>query len=342
MPEILSLVIATITELVKSRAALQLEILALRHQINVLQRRKPKRPRLMSWDRFFWVWLMRLWSGWREALVIVKPETVIRWHREGFRLFWKWRSRRKTPGRPTLEKEIIKLIRQMSQDNPIWGAPRIHGELLKLGYAMAESSVGKYMAKLEKPPSQTWRTFLDNHSDGLIAMDFFTVPTVFFRVLHILVLLDHKRRRIIHFNVTCNPTSAWVIQQIREAFPWDSAPRFLLHDRDPLFMAIQHALKGMGIETVITAPGSPWQNAYCERVIGTLRRDCFDHIIVLNEKHIRQRMGEYVAYYHGSRTHLGLDKDCPTHRDVQPRGSGRVVALPVLGGLHHQYERIAA
>ncbi|WP_085440342.1 integrase core domain-containing protein [Magnetofaba australis] len=338
----LSELIRFITGFFKCRTALQLEVLALRHQLNVLQRKSPKRPTLKVWDRLFWVWLMRLWPAWRNALVIVKPSAVVKWHRKGFRLYWRWKSRKKRPGRPPVPKELRDLIRQMSRENPLWGTPRIHGELLMLGYDVGQTTVGKYMVRPEKPPSQTWRTFLENHSNQIVAMDFFTVPTIFFKVLHVLILIDHERRRIIHFNVTTNPTSAWVIQQIREAFPWDTTPRFLLHDRDQLFMASQFAFKRMGIETVITAPGSPWQNAIAERVIGTLRRDCFDHVIVFNEAHLRQKLGEYVAYYHGSRTHLGLSKDCPVHRDIQPKEAGSVVAFPVLGGLHHRYERVAA
>ncbi|MEO5378998.1 MAG: integrase core domain-containing protein [Magnetococcus sp. DMHC-6] len=264
-------------DIFRSRFALQMEILALRHQIAVLQRTKPKRLNIHLLDRLLWVWLSHIWKGWRASLVIVKPETVIHWHREGFRLFWKWKSRKKRPGRPLVTKEIRDLIRKMSLENSLWGAPRIHGELLKLGYNLAESSVAKYMVKPVKPPSQTWKTFLENHANCLIAIDFFTVPTVFFKVFHVLVLLDHERRRIIHFNVTTNPTSAWVAQQIKDAFPWDTAPRYLIHDRDPAFMSCKTTFKAMGIKEIITAPKSPWQNPYCERVIGSIRRECLDH-----------------------------------------------------------------
>ncbi len=273
--------------------------------------------------------------------MIVQPDTVVKWHQTGFRIFWRWRSRKKHPGRPQVSKELRNLIRAMSLDNPLWGAPRIHGELLMLGYDVGETTVAKYMIKPKKPPSQTWKTFLENHAGQIVAMDFFTVPTIFFKVLYVLILIDHERRRIVHFNVTTNPTSKWVIQQIRDAFPWDSSPRFLLHDRDPLFMASQSSLKKMGMETVITVPHSPWQNAVAERMVGSLRRECFDHIIVLNEGHLRQKVSPYVDYYHSTRTHLGLDKQCPIHRDVQRDESGKVVAFPVLGGLHHRYERAA-
>ncbi|MBF0454694.1 MAG: DDE-type integrase/transposase/recombinase [Magnetococcales bacterium] len=341
MPSILTLIVSTITDSFKSRALLQLENLALRHQVNILRRQKRKRPILNRWDRVFWIWLSRVWPNWKSTLVIVKPATVVKWHQAGFKIFWRWRSHKKRPGRPCVPKEVRDLIKRMSQENPLWGAPRIHGELLKLGYDVGETSVAKYMVKHEKPPSQTWKTFPENHADQIVAMDFFTVPTIFFQVLHVLILIDHERRRIVHFNVTTNPTSRWVIQQIREAFPWDSAPRYLLHDRDPLFMASQSSFKKMGIETVITAPGSPWQNAVAERMVGSCRRECFDHIVVLNEEHLRQRLGEYVDYYH-QRTHLGLDKDSPIHRDVQSSELGKIVAFPILGGLHHCYERVAA
>ncbi|MBF0188283.1 MAG: transposase [Magnetococcales bacterium] len=331
-----------ITEFLKSHSALQLENKALRHQINVLKRKNPSRPRLRSWDRILWIVLYRIWSGWKNALVIVQPETVVKWHKEGFRLFWKWKSRNRRPGRPLVSYEVRRLIRQMSLENPLWGAPRIHGELLKMGYHVGETSLGKYMVKTTKPPSQTWRTFLDNHADQIVAMDFFTVPTICFNVFHVLILIDHERRKIVHFNMTSNPTSAWVMQQIREAFPWDSSPRYLLHDRDPTLMACQSVFKAMYIEPVITAPRSPWQNAIAERVIGSLRRECLDHIIVLNREHLRRILSSYIEYYHGQRTHLSLKKDYPVTREIQLPTSGKIIAHPILGGLHHQYKRVAA
>ena len=342
MKSILRLFITFIFELFQPRIALQVEVLALRHQLIVLQRNKPKRLPILPVDRWIWSWIPKVWPQWRESLVIVKPETVIRWHREGFRKYWRLKSKSgQIPGRSKIGKEARSLIRQMSQENPAWGAPRIHGELLKLGFDIGQTSVGKYMVKPNKPPSQTWRTFLENHADQIVAMDFFTVPTIFFNILHVLILIDHERRRIIHFNVTINPTSNWVIQQIRAAFPWDTAPRFLLHDRDPVFMASQSAFKGMGIDTVITAPGSPWQNAVCERMVGTLRREILDHVIVLGQEHLLRLMASYLDYYHRARTHMSLEKDCPEPRPIQQLTDGRVVAVPVLGGLHHRYDRIA-
>jgi hypothetical protein len=220
----------------RTRATLQLEVLALRHQLNVLQR-SVRRPKLTAADRFLWARLSRFWSGWRSALVMVKPETVIAWHRKGFRLFWTWKVRHGQPGRPPVSQETRKLIRQMSHENPLWGAPRIHGELLKLSIDIGETSVGKYMARGRKPPSQTWRTFLENHIKSMVSVDFFTVPTVRFQVLYVFLVLAHDRRRILHFGVTAHPTAEWTAQQLREAFPWDSAPRFLLRDRDCIFGA---------------------------------------------------------------------------------------------------------
>ena len=209
----------------RSRVVLHAEILALRHQLSVLQRRdRGRRLRLNVADRLLWVWLSRLWGGWRSALVIVKPETVIAWHRQGFRLYWRWKSRH-PQGRPSVSKEMIRLIRKMSVANPLWGAPKIHGELLKLGFELSESTVAKYMVRHRRPPSQTWRTFLQNHANDLVSSDFFVVPTVFFRVLFVFVILSHDRRRVVHVAVTEHPTSDWVAHQLLEAFPWDSAPR---------------------------------------------------------------------------------------------------------------------
>ncbi|MBF0421317.1 MAG: transposase [Magnetococcales bacterium] len=335
-------IISTLASGLRSRTALQLEILALRHQLLVLNLKQKKRPKLKLLDRLFWSWLSKTWSEWRTALVIVKPDTVIRWHREGFRLFWKWKSqRRHSGGKERVSKEVCDLIHRMCRENPLWGAPRIHGELLKLGYEVAQSSVSRYMIKPKKTPSQNWKTFLENHASSLVAIDFFTVPTIFFQVLHVLIFLSHDRRKIIHFNVTSNPTATWVAQQVREAFPWDSVPPYLIHDRDPLFKAeCRTTFKAMGIESVVSR--HPNQNSFCERAIGSIRRECLDHIIVLNEEHLRRTVSAYIGYYHGSRTHLGLGKDCPDERPVQAKDAGNVISIPHLGGLHHQYLRKAA
>jgi len=268
---------------------------------------------------------------------------VIGWHRKGFRLFWTWKVRHGQVGRPPVPNETKKLIRQMSHDNPLWGAPRIHGELLKLGIDIGETSVGKYMARGRKPPSQTWRTFLENQIKSMVSVDFFTVPTIRFQVLYVFLVLAHDRRRILHFAVTAHPTAEWTAQQLREAFPWDSAPRFLLRDRDRIFgSSFRRQVEESGIEEVLGAPGVPQQGAYIERVIGTIRRECLDHVIVFNEASLRRHLKFFMEYYHGTRTHLSLAKDTPESRSVQPPGSGRVVAVPQVGGLHHRYERRAA
>jgi putative transposase len=322
---------------------MQIEILALRHQLGVLQRRTNKRPSLRTADRLLWVMLSRLWAQWRTALVIVKPETVIGWQRKGFRRYWRWKSRAGKSGRPCVRPEIRGLIRQMSSANPLWGAPRIHGELLKLGIQISQASVGKYMVRQRKPPSQTWRTFFENHVKQVVAIDFLVVPTVNFRLLFVFVVLGHERRHAIHFNVTAHPTAEWTARQIAEAFPWDSAPRYLLHDRDCIYGETFHQRVGeMGMREVVTAPRSPWQNPYAERFIGSLRRECLDHTIVFNESSLRRILKAYLEYYEHSRTHLALEKDAPVSRAIQPPELGVVVELPHLGGLHHRYERRAA
>ena len=332
-----------LSSMFRSRAVLELENLALRHQIGVLQRSARRRPKLKPTDRLLWVWLSRIWSDWRSALAIVKPETVVAWHRAGFRRFWTWKVRRGQPGRPVIPRELRDLIRQMWRENPGWGAPRIHGELLKLGIDIAESSVSKYMVRCRKPPSQTWRTFLDNHLSQLVSIDFFTVPTLRFQVLYVFLVLAHDRRRIVHFNVTAHPTAEWTGQQLREAFPFEQLPRYLLRDRDSIFgNQFREQVRDLGIHEVLSTPRSPWQRAYIERVIGSIRRECLDHVIVFNESSLRGILGWYCDYYHRSRTHLSLAKDSPEPRSIQPPEMGSVVALPQVGGLHHRYERRAA
>ncbi len=329
--------------LVRSRADLQLENLALRHQIGVLQRSARKRPRLTSADRFLWAFLSRIWRDWRSTLVIVKPETVVAWHRKGFRLFWTWKVRHGEPGRPVVPREVRQLIRRMCRENPTWGAPRIHGELLKLGIDIGETSVSKYMVRVRKPPSQTWRAFLENHVSQLASVDFFTVPTIRFQVLYVFLVLAHDRRRIVHCNVTAHPTAEWTGQQLRNAFPFDQLPRYLLRDHDTIFGEnFRQQVRDMGIEEVLSTPRSPWQRAYVERVIGSIRRECLDHVIVFDETSLRRMLASYIDYYHRSRTHLSLGKDSPEPRAVQPPRIGPVVSVRQVGGLHHRYERRAA
>jgi len=262
--------LATLSSILRSRAALELEILALRHQIGVLQRSAVKRPKLTTGDRLLWICLSRLWRNWHSTLAIVKPETVVAWHRAGFRLLWTWKVRRGRPGRPIISHEVRDLIHEMYRENPLWGAPRIHGELLKLGIDVAEGSVSKYMLRRHKPPSQTWRTFLENHVQQLVSIDFFTVPTIRFQVLYVFLVLAHDRRRILHFNVTDHPTAEWTGQQLREAFPFAQLPRYLLCDRDAIFgHDFREQVRDIGICEVLSAPRSPWQRAYIERVIGS-------------------------------------------------------------------------
>lgn len=286
--------LASLLALFRRRAAIQLEILALRHQLGVLQR-SVKRPKLTAADRGLWALLSEVWAGWRSALVIVKPETVIAWHRKGFRLFWTWKVRHGKPGRPAVPKEVRELIRTMSRQNPLWGAPRIHANCSS------------------------------------------------FQVLYVFLVLLHERRRIIHFNVTAHPTAEWTAQQLREAFPFDQIPRYLLRDRDSIFGGeFRKEVTAMGIQEVLSTPRSPWQRAYVERVIGTIRRECLDHVIVFDEASLYRHVKSFMAYYHESRTHLSLDKDAPEPRPVQTADHGRIVAIPQVGGLHHRYERRAA
>ena len=325
----------------RSRAVLQLEVLALRHQLQVLNRSRPRRVRLVPADRLLWAWLSRSWTAWRTALVIVKPETVIAWHRQGFRLFWTWKSHRRV-ARPGVVANVRALIRTMSEANPLWGAPRIHSELLKLGVEISQATVAKYMVCRPKPRSQTWRTFLTNHAQHIAAADFFVVPTATCRLLFVLLILAHERRRVVHIAMTDHPTAAWTAQQLREAFPWDDAPRYLVHDRDTAFHAWATTAPAIGIDEVITAARSPWQNAYGERLIGSIRRECLDHIIVGNARGLRRVLNAYVEYYLKSRTHLSLGKDAPMSRPVASPSDGAIVAIPQLGGLRHRYERRAA
>src|SRR2546427_656700 len=321
---------------------LALENLALRHQLAVYKR-TVTRPRLCRTDRFFWVTLARVWAGWRQPLAIVTPDTVLRWQRRRFREHWTRLSGRPTGGRPPVHAEIKVLVMRMAAANPLWGAPRIHGELLKLGIHVAERTVSRLLPKRRTPPSQTWRTFLANHVRDLVSLDFFTVPTARLRVLFVLVVLAHHRRRVVHFNVTEHPTAHWSAQQIVDAFPNDSAPSYLLRDRDHVYGdQFRHRVKGMQIEEVITAPQSPWQNPFVERLIGSIRRECLNHVLVFGERHLRRILTRYFAYYHRARTHLSLDKDTPDGRPIEPAGLGTIIPIPQVRGLHHRYVRRAA
>jgi putative transposase len=319
-----------------------LENAALRQQLAVFKR-DVKRPQLRRWDRLFWIGLRAIWKDWKSALVIVRPETVISWQQKRFKRYW-WRlSQSKGPGRPRVSSEIRTLISNMAAANPLWGAPRVHGELLKLGYEISERTVSRLMPKNDKKPSQTWTTFLRNHVGQMVSIDFFTVATVRLHVLYVFVILAHDRRRVLHFNVTEHPTAVWAAQQIIEAFPEDGAPRYLLRDRDGIYgHCFTTRIEGMGIEQVRITARSPWQNCYVERAIGSIRRECLNHMIVLSEQHLRRILKSYFRYYHESRTHLSLSKDAPESRAIQANELERIVQIPQLGGLHHRYERRAA
>jgi putative transposase len=319
-----------------------LENLALHHQLAVYKR-TVSRPRLCRTDRLFWVGLARIWAEWRKPLVIVTPATVLRWQRHRFREYWTRLSGRPTGGRPPVNAEIKALVTRMAAANPLWGAPRIHGEFLKLGLDVAERTISRLMPKRRPQPSQTWRTFLANHVPDLVSLDFFTVPTARLRVLFVLVVLAHHRRRVVHFNVTEHPTALWTAHQIVDAFPDDSTPRYLLRDRDQVYgQQFRHRVKGLRIEEVLTAPRSPWQNPFAERLIGSVRRECLDHVVVLGERHLRRVLTAYLAYYHRARTHLSLDKDAPDGRPIEPPEFGAISPIPEVGGLHHRYVRRAA
>src|SRR5207245_3666883 len=279
--------------------------------------RTAPRPRLRTMDRLFWVGLARVWPGWRQALVIVSPTPALRWQRRRFRAYGPRLSGRPTGGRPPVNAEIKTLVTRMAAANPLWGAPRIHGELLKLGIDVAERTVSRLLTKRRTPPSQSWRTFLANHVRDLVSLDFFTVPTARLRVLFVLVVLAHHRRRVLHFNVTEHPTAHWTAQQVVDAFPEDSAPSYLLRDRDSVYGHVfRQRVKGMGIGEVLTAPHCPWQNPFAERLIGSIRRECLNHVLVLGERHLRRTLARYFAYYHRARTHLSLDKDAPHGRRI--------------------------
>jgi putative transposase len=329
------------TAFLRSRNSLGLEIVALRQQVNVLKRKHP-RPRMSMWDQVFWVFLRRVWSRWAEVLVVVKPETVVRWHRAGFRLYWRWLSRRKEVGRPRIGSEIRRLIERMTRENPLWGGPRVHGELLKLGFVVSERTISRYLRRVGRggDARKRWLIFLRNHREIIAAMDFFAVPTVTFRVLYCFFVISHRRRRVLHFNVTEHPTSPWIGQQLREAFPDDTAPRYLILDRDRKYEGeASEVLRSLSRELIRTAYQSPWQNGLAERWIGSCRRELLDHVIVLNESHLRRLVREYLGYYHEDRIHDSLDKDTPATRLIERRSVARprVVAMPRVGGLHHRY-----
>ena len=327
-----------VADLFKSRCRLEAENLFLRHQLTIALRQAPPRPRLYGYDRALLVGMTQLWSSLLGAAQVVQPETILRWHRAGFKLFWRWKSRNRV-GRPKIDRGLRDLIQRMSRENPLWGASRIHGELLMLGFEVAQSTVSKYMTRPAKPPSQTWTTFLRNHAEAIAAIDMCVVPTLSFDLLFAFLVVGHGRRQLLWFEVTRHPTAEWLARQITEAFPWASAPGYLVRDNDHAYgQVFTCRLRAMGIRDRPITPGSPWQNGIAERLIGTLRSECLDQMAIFGEAHLRRVLTAYSSYYNQTRPHLALQKDAPLRRAVQR--IGRVVAIPVLGGLHHQYVRI--
>jgi putative transposase len=347
VPSVLALVFYLRCFLV-TRHRLALESAALRQQLAVFKRKQP-RPRLQHLDRLFWVALRRLWSGWSDALIIVQPETVVSWHRAGFRLFWTWKILKGKRGRPAVSREIRDLIWRLSQENANWGATRIHGELLQLGFEISEPTVSRYLQGLKRRgdegKAKRWLAFLNNHREVIAAFDFFTVPTLRFRTLYCFFVIEHGRRRILHFNCTAHPNSEWIVQQLREALPLACPYRYILFDRDAKFgNEVVAFLKASAIGPLRTSARSPWQNGTAERWVGSARREMLDHIIPLNEGHLRRLGREYLAYYHEDRTHLGLAKATPAHRAIEhrPAAMSRIHSQPRVGGLHHRYGWTAA
>jgi len=325
----------------RSKHDIVLENLALRQQL-VVQQRSIKRPKIKNRDRIFWIWLSRFWSDWRSSLIIVKPPTIIGWHKKGFKAYWKRKSRR--IGRPNIDWELIKLIRKIQKENSTWSAQRIQGELKKLGFDVCDNTVSKYMTKDKDDDNsrqQRWLTFLRNHTKHIVGIDFLVARTVFFKAIYVFVAISHDRRKILHFAVTANPHSQWAIQQLRETFAFDETTKYVIRDNDKIFSDdFKLHINNFGLEDTPTAPRSPWQNPICERVIGTLRRECLDHMIILNEKHLHNILHEYIfEYYNVSRTHMSLEKDSPEHRPIQK--DGKIVSKLILGGLHHVYSRVA-
>src|ERR1700728_808993 len=320
MIALICFVLAVLASPFESNIRLEAENAVLRHQLIVSRRKLKGRARLTNNDRWFFIQLYRWFPSMLPVITIIRPETLVRWHRAGFRRYWRWKSQ-SLGGRPQIDVDLRALIGRISMDNPLWGAPRIHGELLKLGFEVAQSSVAKYMVKRRGPPCQRWRTFLSNHASDIAAMDLFVVPTIGFDLLYAFVIVRLDRRDLVWINVTANPTAEWVARQITEAFPWDEAPRYLIRDRDRIYGAVvTRRLRAMGIRDKPIAPASPWQNGFAERLIGSIRRECLDHIIVLGEIHLRRVLKSYARYYNETRTHLALDKDAPVSRLVQRVG----------------------
>ena len=337
MIALIRLVLGLLAATFRSRSSLEAENAALRQQIIVLRRKLRGRVRFSNGDRLFFVWLYRLFPSITRAMLIIRPDTLVRWHRAGFRHYWRWKSRGRV-GRPRIDRDLRALIRRMSAENVLWGAPRIHGELLKLGFEVAQSTVASYMVKRHGPPSQTWRTFLRNHAPDIAAVDPFVVPTIGYGLLYGLVVIRIARRNLVWVNVTAHPPAEWVAQKLTALFPLREAPLHLIRDRDAAYGGVYtKRLSAMGIRDHPTAPRSPWQNPYAERLIGSIRRESLDHLVVTGESHLRRTLSRYADYDNRARTHRSLSKDCPLNRPAQAIGT--ISSSPALGGLHHVYAR---
>jgi transposase InsO family protein len=298
-----------LVDLFKSPRRLEAENLFLRHQLTIALRRAPPRRRLRGSDRALLTWMTRLWPSLLGMAQVVQPETILRWHRVGFTAFWRWKSRNRT-GRPKIDRDLRDLIQRMSKENPLWGASRIHGELLMLGFEVAQSTVSKDMVRGPSPPSQSWTIFLRNHAQAIAAVDLCVVPTLTFDRLFAFLVLGHGRRQLLWIEVTRHPTAEWLARQITEAFPWTSAPAYLVRDNDGAYGHIfTSRVRAMGIRDRPILPGSPCQNGYAERLIGTVRRECLDRMLIFGESHLRRVLDSYAAYYNQARTHLALQKD---------------------------------
>jgi putative transposase len=339
MLELISLLFSTLARLSRKRRDLVVENLLLRHQLHVALRSRP-RPDLKTRDRFFWMLVRRLVPDWKQHLILVQPETVVRWHRQGWRFYWRWRSGHRL-GRPRLSPEVRELIATMANENPLWGTERIRGELLKLGILVSSRSIRRYRRRRHsRPPSQSWRTFLANHAQAIWAADLFVVQTLTFQTLYVIFFISHGSRQLVHFEVTAHPTAAWVWRQLIEATPWDRKPRYLIHDRDRVWGAdFGQRASGLAIKSLRTPIQAPRANSIAERWVRTARQECLDHLIPISERHLRRVLAEFVDYYNHDRPHrsLGLQAPFPS----QAASQGGIVVRSVLGGLHHVYERAA-
>jgi transposase InsO family protein len=338
-PVTASLVTGALSDLTRSRADLVAENVMLRQQLIVLKR-QVKRPQLTNLDRIRLVLAARCTQFWQQALFIVQPETLLRWHRDLIRRYWRRKSRNK--GRkPRIDPETIALIRKMAKENHLWGAERLRGELLKLGVRVSKRTIQKYMPKMCREPSQTWATFLKNHAADIWAADFTVVHDLLFRPWYIFVVIELQTRRIVHTAVTRSPTDDWTAQQLREATPWGKGPKYLIRDRDdkygPLF---SNVAKSTGIKVLKTPVRAPKANAICERFIGSLKRECLDHMLTLHSRHLCHNVRAYMDYYNHARPHQGIGQRLPAQfPQTYSPSSGPITTKPVLGGLHHAYSR---